>query len=104
MKSIINGLRYDTANATLIGEAGYAGSRRDFQWWTAGLYRTPRSGRYFVAGRGGPMTMFAHRVANGSAGGDKLIPMDASEARDWAEQYLTVEEVEAAFSASIQEA
>jgi hypothetical protein len=35
MKSIINGLRYDTANAILIGGAGYNGAKSDFQWWRA---------------------------------------------------------------------
>src|SRR5208337_3515187 len=47
MRAVINGLRYDTDKAVLIGEAGYSGSYSDFQWWEAGLYRTPRAGRYF---------------------------------------------------------
>jgi hypothetical protein len=104
MKAIINGLRYDTDKATCVGTAGYSGSRTDFQWWEAGLYRTPRAHRFFVAGRGGPMTMFSHRVQNGSQGGDKLIPMGLEEAREWAERHLTTEEVEAAFSDAIQDA
>jgi len=104
MKTIINGLRYDTDKAILVGEARYSGSRSDFQWWEAALYRTPRAGRFFVAGRGGPMTMFAHRVENGSMGGSKCIPMAATEAREWAERYLATEDVEKAFAETIQDA
>ncbi len=104
MRAIINGLRYDTEKSVLIGEGGYSGSRSDFQWWEAGLYRTPRAGRFFVAGKGGPMTTFAHRVPNGSQGGSKLIPMSVDEAREWAERYLTVDEVEKGFSDAIQDA
>jgi hypothetical protein len=104
MKAIINGLRYDTDKATLVGEESADCSRTDFSWWTAGLYRTPRAHRYFVAGRGGPMTMFAHRVQNGSQGGEKIIPMSAEEAREWAERYLTTEQVETGFADEIQDA
>ena len=104
MRAIINGLRYDTEKSVLIGEGGYSGSRSDFQWWEAGLYRTRRAGRFFVAGTGGPMTMFAHRVPNGSAGGSKLIPMSVDEAREWAERYLTVDEVEKGFCDAIEDA
>ncbi len=98
MKAIINGLRYDTDKAICIGEAshGYAG---DFSRWEAGLYRTPRSGRYFLAGSGGPMTRWARSVDSGNTrtGGDGIFPMDADEAREWAERYLTTEEVESGF-------
>ena len=58
MKAIINGLRYDTDKATLIGEASH-GYASDFQHWEAGLYKTPRSGRFFLAGSGGPMTRWS---------------------------------------------
>jgi hypothetical protein len=99
MKAILNGLRYDTDKAVLIGKYYTSDmSRSDFQWWEAGLWRTPRVGRYFLAGSGGPMTMFAHRVPNGSMGGSKVIPMSAEEAREWADRYLTTAEVEAAFA------
>jgi hypothetical protein len=91
MKSIINGLRYDTANAVLIGEAGYNGPTSDFQWWFAGLYRTPRSHRYFLAGEGNAMTRW------GAAMGKGVIPLRPGEARAWAERYLTTDEIEAAF-------
>jgi hypothetical protein len=105
MKAIINGLRYDTDKAILIGEDYANCPRSDFAWWSAGLFKTPRSGRFFLAGRGGPMTQFSHPYGqNGSQGGEKIIPMSAEEAREWAERYLTTDEVETAFSAAIQDA
>ncbi len=104
MKSIINGLRYDTANAIEIGAASY-GNRGDFARWEACLYKTPRSGRFFLAGAGGPLTRWARRVEqNGYSGGSGIIPMDADEAREWAEEHLSTDAVESAFGDVIQDA
>lgn len=94
MKAIINGKRFDTAKADLIAETDNLGSgadsTRDFQYWTAGLYKTPRSGRYFLAGEGGPSSMFAHSLGQNSwSGGDKIIPFeDDRAALKWAEANL----------------
>lgn len=120
MKAIIHGLRYNTDAAILIGksDASPGAFKGDFAYWEAGLYRTPGSGRrgeggytlargpgrYFLAGRGGPMTRFAMHVQNGSQGGSRIIPLEPDEAREWAEQYLTAAEVEAAFADQIEDA
>jgi hypothetical protein len=100
MKAIINGLRYDTDKAVCVGEADFGGSVTDFQYWEAGLYRTPRAGRFFLAGSGGPMTRWARRVDNSSyTGGSGIIPLTKDEALEWAKQYLTTAEIEAAWPA-----
>lgn len=105
MKVIINGLRYDTANATLIGEASYSGPQEDRQWWKAGLYKTPRAKRYFLAGQGASMTRWAKRLPGGAfAPGQRITPLKPDEAREWAEYYLTLEEQEAAFGPEIEDA
>ena len=96
MKAIINGLRYDTDKAILIGEGGHGESRSDFNYWEAGLYKTPRSGRWFLAGEGHGMTRFASNVGNMRGWGSRIFPMDEEEAREWAERHLTTAEVEAA--------
>lgn len=105
MKAIIHGLRYDTDKAIFIGEAshGYCG---DFSHWDAGLYRTPRSGRYFLAGSGGPMTRFARQgqQQNETRGGSGIQPMDPDQALEWAEQHLTHKEIEGAFAANLEDA
>lgn len=104
MKKIINGLRYDTEAATLIGAAEAGGFRSDFRWWQAELYRT-KAGRYFLAGEGGPMTRWAEPCGSGSyTGSSDLFPMTAGEALEWAELHLRPEEVEAAFAAQIEDA
>ena len=105
MRAIINGKRFDTATATLIGQDSYPGSRSDFQWWEAALYRTPRSGQFFLAGKGGPMSRFARSTGqNAWSGGEAIIPMSLEDARDWAERQLTTAEVEAGFASHIEDA
>lgn len=100
MLRILNGTRYDTTKAHLIGEATHGEYVTDYTYWRAGLYRTPRSGRYFLAGEGGPMTQFAGMDGDGKswAWGEKVIPLDGMEARGWAERHLTPREVEREWS------
>lgn len=107
MRSIINGRCYDTAKAKLIGEASRGNYPHcgDFSAWTAGLYRTPRSGRYFLAGEGGGMTRFAHHLPQGGrCGGEGIQPMDREEALAWAENHLTPDQIEEAFGKDLQDA
>jgi hypothetical protein len=109
MKAIINGKRYDTERATLIGEADAlnfgCSSTRDFSHWEAGLYRTPRSGAFFLAGRGGPMTRFSRKVDQNSwTGGSGIHPMDRAEALEWAEEYLSADLIEQHFAGAIEDA
>jgi hypothetical protein len=92
MQAVIGGLRYDTNKATLIGEASANCSRSDFEWWEAGLWRTP-NGRYFLAGRGGAKTLWARPVdgstISGKTGGSGIKLLTADEARTWAKANLT---------------
>uniref|UniRef100_A0A6H2A062 Restriction endonuclease n=1 Tax=viral metagenome TaxID=1070528 RepID=A0A6H2A062_9ZZZZ len=107
MKKIINGLRYDTSNAIEVGSYDhgcYPGSG-DFSHWSATLYKTPRSGRFFLHGKGGGMTRFAEHYADGMrGGGEKIQPMENDEALEWAEQYLDADCIEEHFSDLIKEA
>lgn len=97
MKKIIDGLRFDTEKAIEIGSARYS-YPGDFAHWEATLYKTPRSGRFFIAGSGGPMSRFSQSIGqNEWSGGEDLIPMSVEEAREWAERYLDAEEIEAHF-------
>ncbi len=105
MKKIVNGVRYDTEKMTLIGEASANCNPGDFQYWEAGLYVSPRSGRYCLAGRGGPMSRFSQSVGqNQWSGGEDLIPMGRSDALEWAEEHLDTEEVEEFFGDDIEDA
>lgn len=84
MKATINGLRYDTARAVLIGSASHGDEDISPQHWSeASLYRSPRATRFFLAGRGGLMTTFR--------GGCRIIPMSSEEAHKWASDCLAAE-------------
>jgi hypothetical protein len=50
------------------------------------------------------MTRFARSAGNMTSGGDGLFPMSKEEALEWAEQYLSAEEIERAFEADIEDA
>ena len=88
MKKIIDGIRYDTEKATEIGSASYS-NRSDFHHWAESLYKAPRSGRFFIAGSGGPMSKYSRQIEqNYWSGGERIIPLNAEQAREWCEQYL----------------
>jgi hypothetical protein len=104
MKAIINGLRYDTNKAVLIGEYNTGGSVSDFGYWYAGLYRTPRSGKYFLAGEGGAMTRYASSAVNSFCGGKKITPLRRKDARSWAKAFLDASSFEGEFEDLIEDA
>ena len=104
MKSIINGRRYDTGNAVLIGEYAY-GTASGFEGWEAALYRTPRGKQYFLAGSGGPMTRYSRASGQHSlGGGERIDPLTPEEALAWAEEYLSADDFEQEFSSMIEDA
>jgi len=105
MKKIINGLRYDTEKAVLIGKYSTPGlGMSDFNYWEAGLYKTPRSGAFFLAGAGHAMTMFGSTEGNSRGWGEKLSPMSREESLKWAEQYLDADIIEEHFGDDIKDA
>lgn len=110
MKAIIKGVRFDTDKATLLGHTDNLGagadSTRDFNYWEAGLYRTPRSGRYFLAGQGGARSMFSRSAGqNCWTGGSQIIPFESEAAAfRWAQEELDIDVVEQHFGHLIEEA
>lgn len=111
MKAIINGKRYDTEKAILIAETDNIDgntSRRDFRFWEAGLYKTPRSGAYFLAGQGGAMSIFSRSAGQNSwSGGSGIIPFESRKAAfDWAQENLAhkPDVIEAEFGDMVEDA
>lgn len=97
MKKIIDGFRYDTEKADKVCDIREA-SPSDFKHIDAALYCTKRSRKFFIAGSGGPMTMFARRVDQNSwSGGSSLIPLTIEDARKYAEKYASDEAIEKFF-------
>lgn len=97
-RKIIMDLKYDTESAVKIGsvevepQAGFS----CLTAWRATLYKTPRAGRYFLLGSGGPMTRFSNDK-NWDLWGDKLIRINESQAFKWALCYLASTTVNAHF-------
>jgi hypothetical protein len=100
MKQVIEGRLYNTETAKMVGEVearGYS-SVTDFSFWHGTLYHT-KSGRYFVAGSGGPATMFGRPSGNMTTGGSGIVALGGEEARSIAEDsQLSVEVLQAHFT------
>lgn len=96
MKKIINGKRYDTDKAELIGLASY-GAVGDFHHWKEELYRK-RTGEFFLYGVGGAASKYAERIElNTWSGGEAITPLTYDEAKEWVEKYLDADTYEELF-------
>jgi hypothetical protein len=96
MKKIINGRRYDTETAQLVGSTRYS-NRTDFYFWEEELYRK-KTGEFFLYGEGGPMSKYSRRTGpNQWSGGKEIRPLSLKEAQEWAEKYLDADEYEEVF-------
>jgi len=96
MKKIINGKRYDTETATLIGEASYS-NRSDFRYWHEELYQK-KTGEYFLYGEGGPASKYSKTIGlNEWTGSEAIVPLTLKEAQEWGEKYLDADEYEKVF-------
>lgn len=88
MKKIINGKVYDTDTAQAVGTWENGGGWRDLNHCEEQLF-IKRTGEFFLHGAGGPMTQYAVSTGNNSwSGGEKIIPLTAAKARQWAEEHL----------------
>ncbi|HZK85711.1 MAG TPA: ribbon-helix-helix domain-containing protein, partial [Desulfosporosinus sp.] len=60
------------------------------------LYKNTK-GAYFLVGEGGPLSKYSVSHGNSTSGRRELIPMTVTEAQEWSEERLMVEEYEAEF-------
>lgn len=98
MKAIIDGRRYDTEKSDLVCRV-LEGNCNDFRHIDAGLYCTPRSNSFFLAGWGGAMTVFARNNSdNTKSGSDRIIPLSEQDALRLAEQHASREDIEKFFT------
>lgn len=87
MKQYIKNKSYDTSTAAHIGSYEYGGAS-DLDHFCETLYRK-RTGEYFLHGSGGAMSRYAvMSVANSWSGGEKISPLTADQAREWAQEHL----------------
>lgn len=103
MKRIIDGKRYDTETARKLVDLYCSHFAGDFQHHATALYRTSK-GAFFLAGSGGPMSMWARSLGNNSTGGGEGIrPLDDDEAREILERENAITLLEELFT-TIQDA
>lgn len=96
MKKIINNKVYDTDTARELGMDSYS-NPSDFNYWHEALYQK-RTGEFFLYGEGGPMSRYARSIdQNCWSGGEKIMPLSAANARQWAEEHLDADDYEAIF-------
>ena len=97
MKKIINNNLYDTDTAREMGCWSNMADIRNFHWFHETLYRK-RTGEFFLHGEGGPASKYAVSAGqNCWSGGEKIIPLSAASAREWAEEHLDADEYEEIF-------
>ena len=90
-KKIIRGKLYNTETAEYLGSYMY-GAPSDFRYTEEYLYRK-KTGEYFLAGSGGPLSKYRKDCRpNGWGWGSEIIPMSLEAAKDWVEEYLDAEE------------
>lgn len=98
MYKVINGKRYNTDTAQLMGEHSY-GYPGDFDYVSEELYRK-QTGEFFIHGEGGAHTSYAVAVGQNSwSGGERITPLSYAEAQKWAEEHLGGEEYDKIFGA-----
>jgi len=100
MKRVIDGKVYNTETASRIcAIPSYSDNRSDFQWDDTDLYKSPR-GTFFLAGEGGPISMWSIRDSNGWRSGSGIRIVTELDARGYAEaSNLKPEAYERAFGA-----
>lgn len=82
MKAIINGKTYNTDTATKICELPCTANGGDFRWHSTHLYQSVK-GAFFIAGEGGPLSMWRQSAHGGGWSGSQGVKvLSPSEARD----------------------
>lgn len=97
MNKVINGKRYDTETAELIGEWTNGHRYGEFQYECEELYRK-KTGEFFLYGSGGAMSSYAVPSGNSNwTGSSKITPITINEAKKWAEENLDADDYEKYF-------
>lgn len=97
MNKVINGKRYDTETAELVGEWTNGHRYGEFQYECEKLYRK-KTGEFFLYGSGGAMSSYAVPSGNHNwTGSSKITPISINEAKKWVEKNLDADDYESLF-------
>ena len=102
MKAIINARIYNTETADVVCDVSHGWKGSDLDWHETALYRT-KNGTFFLAGRGGPRSMWAERYGRSSNSGSGLRVIDLEEARAYMEAAYCPEHVYESFGLPLLE-
>lgn len=91
MKKVINGKMYNTDTAVDKGKWWNGYSTTDFHYVYETLYQK-KTGEFFLYGEGGSLSQYAQPCGTGQCGGEEIIPMTESEAKEWSEEKLDADE------------
>lgn len=92
MIKIINGKKYDTETAKMVGSWDNGYPTNDFHYCSETLY-LKKTGEFFLFGDGGAMSKYSESCGtNNRCGSCEIIPFTEDEAKEWAEELLTGEE------------
>lgn len=91
MEKIINGKRYNTETAILVGRWNNNLPHDDFEWCAESLYKK-RGGEYFIYGEGGSMTRYSKSK--------NIVPLSFEQAESWAKRHLDSSAYENEFTLS----
>lgn len=97
MKKIINGKKYDTATARLVGKWLYGNGKRDFYLQHEKLF-CKKTGEYFLHAKGGTLSVYrTYSGSNSWGGGEVIIPYTLGEAQKWEMEHMDGDAYEAEF-------
>lgn len=102
MYKVINGKRYDTRTASFLVDDDNGLLPNDFSFLRERLYRK-KTGEYFLAAEGGPLTKYGVHVGNNSGFGERIIPYSEDQARKWVEDHCSGDEYDRIFGAASDE-
>lgn len=84
MKAIINAHVYNTETARVVCDVSHGWRGADLDWHETTLYCT-KKGTFFIAGEGGPRSVWAQRTCSTSSHGSGLRVVAMAEAREMME-------------------
>lgn len=96
MYKIINGVSFDTTNATAVAE--YTNDlNHDDDFYTKEVLYRKNDGTYFMLGEGGCFSDYGYMDNETMGYGREIYPMSIDAAKSWAERYMTVSAYEEEF-------
>ena len=103
MIRIIDGKRYNTETAKLLGEYSNGLSGSDFRYEREKLYRTAK-GAWFLYYSGGANSIYREWDVDAYINSSGIMPLSNDEAYDWCERNRKSKVIEEYFSDKVEEA